>query len=308
MAAELGIEVGAKLHAKYDDDGEYYPAVVVATSESKTRAKKPVKVSYTGYDDEVWVSIASLKSKKLGLTADKPMAKAKVKSKDQKEVKNRDPVELTYFDLWAKGPGIAIALELSGIDWVGKFPEDWKATKPTTPFLELPILEVPGLGVIGHEAAIFNYIGKRSKKMEGYNMKDFLISQQLMQEGEDIYKRLQAIKSKILSEEQVTAFWNDLDTTTHNKDFGIKVFLDLLEKFYTKCDAGEGKYTKSGITVGECKLFTMLRACKLWHDDVLDGYAGVKSFYERFSKLEQVQAVIAGTGKMPGEFKKYFGA
>ena len=45
-------------------------------------------------------------------------------------------------------------------------------------------------------------------------------------------------------------------------------FLNLLEKFYTKCNAGEGKYTKSGITVGECKLFTMIHACVLQKGEV----------------------------------------
>merc|ERR1712086_801188 len=144
--------------------------------------------------------------------------------------------------------------------------------------------------------------------MDGYNMADYLISQQLMQEGEDIYKKLGAIKNGQMSEEEVTAFWNNADPTSHNRLFGIKVFLDLLEKFYTKCNAGEGKYTKSGISVGECKLFTMMHACVMQHGEVLGNHAGVKAFYERFRELEKTQAVMTGTGKMPGEFKQYFGA
>jgi len=326
MAAALGIEEGMRLHA--DFDGEYFPAVVVAVSSAKSRAKKPVKVSYNGYDEEVWVSIDSLKSKKLGLkgweapapeekaVAPKAKAKAKVKarakakkeSEEQTYKAKREPVKFMYFPLWAKGPAIAIALEHSGIDWVGEFPADWKSIKATTPWLELPTLDVPGIGLIGHEGGILNYIGKRSKKMEGYNMADFLTSQQLYGEAEDIYKRLGLIKGGQMTEEEQTAFWNNEDATTHNKFFGIKVFLGLLDKFYTKCNAGDGKYTKSGITVGECKLFTMLHACKLIKDDCLENYAGVKAFYERFSKLEKTEAVLNGTGKMPGTFNKYFGA
>lgn len=322
MAAELGIEEGMRLHAKYD--GEFYPATVVAVSSSKSRAKKPVKVLYNSYDEEVWVSIAALKSKKLGLNqkseeaptgkALAPKAKAKVKAKakakKETEQKKRDPVKFMYFPLWAKGPAIAMALEHSGIEWVGVFPEDWKGTvKATTPWLELPTLDVPGIGLIGHEAAILNYIGKRSKKMEGFNMADYLISQQLMGEGEDIYKRLGQIKNGQLTEEEVMGFWDKEDTTTHNKFFGVKVFLALIDKFYTKCNAGDGKFTKSGVTVGECKLFTMLHACKLNRDDCLENYAGVKAFYERFCNLEKTQAVMTGTtGKMPGTFNKYFGA
>merc|ERR1712125_283439 len=114
---------------------------------------------------------------------------------------------------------------------------------------------------------------------DGYNMADYLISQQLMQEGEDIYKKLGQIKNGQLSEEEVTAFWEGHDPTSHNKFFGIKTFLSLLDAFYTKCNAGEGKYTKSGITVGECKLFTMLHACKIQKSEVLESFAGVKAFY-----------------------------
>jgi len=73
------IEEGAKLHAIYALDGEYYPAVVVSVSTSKNRSKKPVKVQYSGYDDEVWISLDSLKSKSLGLTAKKPKAQSKAK-------------------------------------------------------------------------------------------------------------------------------------------------------------------------------------------------------------------------------------
>lgn len=72
--------------------------------------------------------------------------------------------------------------------------------------------------------------------------------------------------------------------------------------------AGEGKYTKSGVTVGECKLFTMLHACKMQHGDVLDKFAGVKAFYEKFSQYEKTKAIMDGTGKMPGVFNQYFGA
>jgi hypothetical protein len=228
-------------------------------------------------------------------------------SRREKLLATKGPVKFTYFQLWAKGPSIALALEHSGIDWVGEFPGDWKGTmKAETPFLELPVLEIPGIGTIGHETAILNYIGKRSRKMEGETMKDYLISQQIMQESEDIYTKLTLIKREVFSSEEASAFWDKEDPTSHNRDFGLKVFLSLLDKFYTKCNAGDGKFTQSGITVGECKLFTTLHICKLMKDDILDAYLGLKAFYERFLTLEKTQAVMNGTGKMPGVFNKYF--
>merc|ERR1719145_576151 len=94
MADKLAsITEGAKLHAIYAADGEYYPAVVVAVSSAKKRASKPVKVSYNGYDEEVWVSLDMLKSKKLGLKAatpaapQKPAAEGKAKAKAEPKAK-----------------------------------------------------------------------------------------------------------------------------------------------------------------------------------------------------------------------------
>jgi fructose-bisphosphate aldolase class I len=86
MASNL--EVGMRLHATYTD-GEFYPATVAAVSESKKRSKAPVRVHYTGYGDEEdrWLSLDKLKSKKLrdaGVTppsGDTGKAKAKAKAK-----------------------------------------------------------------------------------------------------------------------------------------------------------------------------------------------------------------------------------
>mmetsp|Transcript_84300 Transcript_84300/g.247266 ORF Transcript_84300/g.247266 Transcript_84300/m.247266 type:complete len:1173 (-) Transcript_84300:83-3601(-) len=72
------LEVGLKLNAKYSD-GEFYPAEIVQISESKRRAKAPVKVHFTGYgsEDDAWLAIEDLKSKRLPKAAGKAKAKAK---------------------------------------------------------------------------------------------------------------------------------------------------------------------------------------------------------------------------------------
>jgi len=68
MAEKLkGIEVGLRVHALFK--AEYYPAEVVSVSTRKSRSKAPVKVHFRGYpdSDDTWVSVESLKNKKLGL-------------------------------------------------------------------------------------------------------------------------------------------------------------------------------------------------------------------------------------------------
>mmetsp|Transcript_58779 Transcript_58779/g.182592 ORF Transcript_58779/g.182592 Transcript_58779/m.182592 type:complete len:703 (-) Transcript_58779:280-2388(-) len=61
-----GLEEGTKLRAKYTD-GVFYPAEVVTTSAAKKRAKAPVKVHFVGYgaEDDTWLPLSDLKSKKL---------------------------------------------------------------------------------------------------------------------------------------------------------------------------------------------------------------------------------------------------
>jgi len=90
------LEVGMKLHAVYSADGEYYPAVITAISESQKRAKAPVKVSFTGYDDEEWKAISDLKSKRL--PAVEVAAKGKAKAKAKAKAKGEKTIDLSLLE------------------------------------------------------------------------------------------------------------------------------------------------------------------------------------------------------------------
>eukprot|EP00928_Gymnodinium_smaydae_P010332 TRINITY_DN13888_c0_g2_i1.p1 TRINITY_DN13888_c0_g2~~TRINITY_DN13888_c0_g2_i1.p1 ORF type:complete len:228 (-),score=50.06 TRINITY_DN13888_c0_g2_i1:202-885(-) len=220
-------------------------------------------------------------------------------------------IKFTYFPLWAKGPAVAVALQKSGLEWEGAFPDNWKEMKSSTPWRELPIMEVPGVGIIGHELAMLNYIASKVPSMNGENEKDFLISQQLMFEAEDIYKSLGAKQDTILAKGKISAdedkqFWGEPDMTTHNRNFGIRAYLILLEEFYHKCALGNGKYTSTGNTIGECKLWATLHMLKLIQDDIFQSYPGVAAFYDRFTKESEAQAILTSGGKMPEPFKQYF--
>ncbi|CAK9021159.1 unnamed protein product [Durusdinium trenchii] len=182
------------------------------------------------------------------------------------------------------------------MEWRGEFPQDWKGLKPTTPFLHLPTLETEDAGTIGHELAILNYIGQKSQKMSGAGAKEFAVSQQLMQQAEDIYQKLSQLKSGMLSGEAAAAFWVANDQQTHNRNFGLKVYLQLLEAFYERCGAQSGKFTSSGVTVGECKLFSTLHALKLIQENILKDYPGLSNFYTRFASEAATQSVLKDGG------------
>ncbi|CAE7780336.1 Glutathione S-transferase [Symbiodinium microadriaticum] len=173
-------------------------------------------------------------------------------------------VKLHYFNVFAKGPAIALALHHGGLDWEGVFPSNWKDLKPTTPFGELPILEVQGK-MIGHEFAILSYLAKCSPALGGANDEEYLISLQIASQAEDIYQKLGKYQNTIgqkdkCSADELRAFWEDTDTAKHSREYGIHAYLQYLEKFYIKI-AGKGgntgKFTASGVSVGECKLFTL---------------------------------------------------
>ncbi|OLQ09190.1 Glutathione S-transferase 1 [Symbiodinium microadriaticum] len=221
----------------------------------------------------------------------------------------RPALKYTYFPLWAKGPAVALALQHSGLEWEGAFPDDWKTLKPKTPFLELPILETPS-GTIGHELAILNYIGQQSQRMAGHDLTEFAVSQQLLSQAEDMYQKMVKLSLQLKTEqitgEEAAAFWTDEDEQTHNRNFGAKVYLKLLEAFYKSSGGTGGKFTSSGITVGECKLFSTLHAMKLAKDDILADYAELSGFYDRFAAEAATQAILKGEGKMPGTFNQYF--
>jgi len=215
-------------------------------------------------------------------------------------------VKFTYFPVWAKGPSIALALELSGMPWEGAFPTDWAALKPTTTWGSLPTLEIPGVGTIGHESTILNWIGSKVPALAGESEAEFLISQQLMSVAEDLYKQLGNIKNNVWPKDKQEAFWLPTGESAPARDFGLNQFLQMLDGFYNKCNAGDGKFTSSGHTVGEIKLFTMLHAVKMIKQEALAPYAGLAAFHTRFAAEPQAQSVIQTGAKMPGPFDQYF--
>eukprot|EP00929_Paragymnodinium_shiwhaense_P104205 TRINITY_DN6834_c0_g1_i1.p1 TRINITY_DN6834_c0_g1~~TRINITY_DN6834_c0_g1_i1.p1 ORF type:complete len:363 (+),score=141.41 TRINITY_DN6834_c0_g1_i1:91-1179(+) len=82
MADYSGLKKGTSLQADYD--GSYYAATVVEVSTAKKRAKAPVKVHFTGFEDsyDCWLGADKLRSKAIKKApAEAPAPKAKAKAK-----------------------------------------------------------------------------------------------------------------------------------------------------------------------------------------------------------------------------------
>ncbi|KAJ1452933.1 hypothetical protein M885DRAFT_525614 [Pelagophyceae sp. CCMP2097] len=212
-------------------------------------------------------------------------------------------MKLTYFNLWAKGPASGLALMHSGLHWEGVNPAAWKEMKPTTPFGELPVLEVEGLGMIGHEAAILNYIERANPAK--LSDRDFAVSQQLLSEGEDMYQKLVKFQDTLYAKDKCSkaendALWSAVDCTVHNRAQGMRVHLLHLERL--AAGGAAGAYTAAGFSVGECKLFASLHAIKLIKPDILSEFPAVLAFYNRFHDDAKTQAFILHGGDERGKF------
>lgn len=216
-----------------------------------------------------------------------------------------------YFPLWAKGPAIALALEHNDFEWEGENQGEWAVLKQETPWRELPILEIPGFGMMGHEIAILNFLGDQKESAGGSTQAEKLVSGQIMAEAEDIYQKLVKYQDTIGSKgknsrEDNVNLWEGSDRSGHNKTFGLPVMLGLLEEYYQARKVADGFFTTSGCSVGECKLFACLRNLVLIKKDMLAAFPGLTSFYGRFEAHEKTQAILTTGGKMPQPFKQYF--
>ena len=69
---------------------------------------------------------------------------------------------LTYFDFpGGRGEAARLAFHIAGVEWTDdRFAGDWLAKKGSTPFGGLPVLELPGKGVISQSNAILSYVGR----------------------------------------------------------------------------------------------------------------------------------------------------
>ena len=162
---------------------------------------------------------------------------------------------------------------------------------------------------IQHELAILAWIGRAVPEMAGTTDVDFAASQQLMCECEDIYAKLtkfQPTTSKPFkgSREELTKLWTIVDQTVHNREQGLHVNLALLDAFGRS--GNDGRFTASGVSVGECKLYATLHTLALIDPDVLRPHARLSAFFERFAELEPSRAVIDTGGEMAGKFAQYF--
>lgn len=216
-------------------------------------------------------------------------------------------VELVYWPIRAKNMASALALELGGFDWdmgagpgskgTGDLWAEWLEIKPDCTWKFLPNLVLPGGARIGSELAVLQFLARKSKLLAGSSDKDFMISQELLHQSEELYQKISSkvptIMAKDKSPEEFEKFMAGADQMAHSKEYGLQVYLAQFDEFYTKCGGSGGCFTSSGETIGECKLFATLHLLPpLQSSEVFAKCTNVALFYESFAMKAKVKAVM----------------
>jgi glutathione S-transferase len=304
-----GLEKGMRVQA--ESEGTYYAAEVVQVSTAKSRAKAPVKISFKGYEGyDAWVAGDKLRSKAL-----------KVKAPEKPEKKEKPKMQLQYWPIFAKNIAPALALEFGGFDWeCGKSPGDkgtgdlwaeWMEMKFETVWAFLPNLKIDDKKTLGSELVILQYLAQRRRNLGGLNDDDWLTSQELMHQSEELYQKMAANLPTIMAKDKdkgkYEEFMSGDNKSTHSNAQGLQVYLKQFEDFYATRKGKDGKFTRSGKTVGELKLFATLQMLVMVKVDVLASYPNLTAFMKRLTEDPKVKGILEGTAKnMGGPKTQYF--
>jgi len=218
-------------------------------------------------------------------------------------------MRLTYWPIAAKNLAPSIALELADMDWeyapgpgskgTGNLWGEWLEMKQGTIWGFLPNLEIPGAMTIGSELAILQFIARKAGvTLAGSDDSEFGISQELLHQAEELYQKMcqkiPTIMAQDKSPEEYQKFMDGNDRNCHSNAQGLQVYLSQLEDFYAKTGGSAGKFTTSGTTIGEIKLFATLLLLVMIKADVLASYPNLSTFMATMGGNDKVAAVVAG--------------
>jgi len=220
--------------------------------------------------------------------------------------------ELYYFPLKAKGLGVALLAQYSGIPWDGPkslnfdVRANWKAMKASgdCAFGQLPYLKTAGGLGINQTTAIVNYISKLAgTKLEGANEDDWIMSQMLVAEAEDLYAALQKYQPTLYVKlGQADRFKADLEGHKKYWTEWVPKQFALIETLFR----GKPHFTSTGFTAGEIMLFAYLHQMDLVQPvDMFNGCPKLLSWYQIMLKDEDAKCVLQGESNF-GYLGDYF--
>eukprot|EP01065_Artemidia_motanka_P002240 TRINITY_DN1104_c0_g1_i9.p1 TRINITY_DN1104_c0_g1~~TRINITY_DN1104_c0_g1_i9.p1 ORF type:complete len:506 (+),score=141.13 TRINITY_DN1104_c0_g1_i9:23-1519(+) len=220
-------------------------------------------------------------------------------------VRSSGPMQLCYFDIMARGLLPALCLQISGMEWEGERPsfEAWPAMKNSKAFWQLPVLDVPGVGQIAHQTAIANFVARKSpRELEGPTHTDYVTSQQLLQEVEDMFpKAVQRLANSVFGEPKCSSaeteqLWSEV----------LPVHMRNLEAMMRLRGVSKDRFTAGGMTVGELALFGFFHQLLHVNSDFLRLYPGLQSCYRRVLRDSRVAKLLDSGAAFPSSLQPFF--
>lgn len=229
-------------------------------------------------------------------------------------------MQLQYWSIVAKNIAPAVALELGGFDWemgagpgskgTGDLWGEWLEMKHDTVWAYLPNLILADGTKIGTELSIMQYLARKNPSLAGADDKEFLVSQDLLHQAEELYQKfaqkVPTVMAQDKSAEEYQKFINGADKDTHSNAQGLQVYLAQFEDYFTKVGGKDGKFTSSGMTIGEIKLFVTLQLLVMVKADALSAYTNLSKFVSNFTGNGKVAAILEGKARNMTPLAQYF--
>lgn len=227
-------------------------------------------------------------------------------------VSSEKKFQLYYFPLKAKGLGVALIAQFSGLPWDGPASlnydvrKNWKELKSSGDcvFGQLPYLKTAqGVG-INQTTAIVQYISKLAgSTLEGANEEDWIMNQMLIAEAEDLYTALQKYQPTLyVSLGRPDRFKADLEGHRFYWATWVPKQFKMVEALFR----GKPHLTTTGFTAGELLLFSYVHQMVLVQPaDMLEGFPALSSWYKIVLNDENTQAVLNGKSNF-GNLENYF--
>mmetsp|Transcript_16000 Transcript_16000/g.19855 ORF Transcript_16000/g.19855 Transcript_16000/m.19855 type:complete len:241 (+) Transcript_16000:148-870(+) len=220
---------------------------------------------------------------------------------------------LLYFPLKAKGLGVALVAEFSGLAWdgpksTGWTAESWPSLKSSKGcvFGQMPYLKTKEGKSVCQTTAIVNYIAKRAgPKLEGAKEDDWIMSQMLIAEGEDLYSQCQKFQpTKFVELGRTDRFKANLEMHKDWWNNWVPNHMKILEALLD----GKDNFTSTGYTAGEILFFSYLHQLVLVQPTNFDAFKEspfLRTWYNAMLNHGSTQRVLKGESNF-GVLADYF--
>lgn len=192
--------------------------------------------------------------------------------------------KLSYFDLRGRAEVARLLFAVAGVKFedVRVRREDWLSVKPTTPFGQMPVLEVDGQ-VIAQSVAINNFLAREFGLYGASNLEAAHVDQ-IVCLGEDFVNAT----LKANREENETKKAELLKTHTEET---VPKFLGILEKLLEK-NSSTGFFVGKAVSLADVYVYNLLWGMLEASSNMLDQTPKLKNHQKKIGEIPKLKAYV----------------